>query len=166
MSRDQRDQKAASRHHITLSTGFTLPRVSRWRGAGDNARIVKVKWFDALRLLCMTITKIEKWRKTKMIWYFEVALYYSWETRMKIRILPFCVCKLRHLWPFLTLPICTFRVIKEKKQIISLYISVVVFLCIQYSGHKQYFKQHKGKKCFLNVRKKIQRCWEGYVLWH
>ena len=49
---------------------------------------------------------------------------------LKIRISPWCA-QFSHFRPSLTLPVRTFRVIKgkEKKQIVFLYISIVVFLC-------------------------------------
>ena len=81
--------------------------------------------------------KIEKRIETKMIQCFEIAMYQFRESRTEkkrftedLYLAPVCASQPSSTFS-LTLPIHTFRVIKgkEKRQIIFLYISVVVFLC-------------------------------------
>ena len=86
------------------------------------------------------------WRAKKTCYHSEFYknhhLLLVWKTRKGLLILsirikllpiipqPLCV-QLSHLWPFHTLAIHTFWLIKgkEKKQIVFLYISVVVLRC-------------------------------------
>ena len=109
----------------------------------------------------MRLVKIEKWGETKMIRRFEVALYQSRESRErkgsgfteepKRRS---CVCLLlSHLRLSLTLPRRTFQVIKgkEKKQIIFLYISVVIFFYYTIHSYTHTYREPNVMCKFTNT---------------
>ena len=98
-NRDQKTRKPATRHHIALGSDF----------APD----------------CSKLRSREKLR------YFEVTSFRKGERFHRwIALSPVCV-HLGHLQLSLTPSICTFQIIKgkEKKQIIFLYISIVVLHC-------------------------------------
>ena len=85
----------------------------------------------------MRLAKVEKHGETKVIQHLEVALCQSCKRREeeKAEEVSAQICTSNPVsvqaLPSLTLLICTFQIIKEeeKKEIIILYISVVVFLC-------------------------------------
>ena len=77
----------------------------------------------------------------------ELSRKANWFHRKNAPSHPLCVCvHFSHLWLALTLPICTFQVIKkkkkqEKKQIIFWYISVLL-LCIRQQSINSQIRPH------------------------
>ena len=129
----------------------------------------------------MSLVKVEKWIEIKTIWCFEVALWkQNKEEVIHWRFMSCPVCTSQPSSTLsLTLPFCIFQVVKrkEKKQIIFLYIRVVVVLpCIQHVKLHEIVRECEAPVC---VDRDAHMCivvkvegdvwlWHGlllYVLW-